>query len=140
MIRPITDDYAVSPQLDPDDLSAVAAEGYRTVICNRPDAEVPPSHQAAAMRRAAEAVGLTFVENPIRGGMMTMDNVRAQADILAKGEGPVLAYCASGNRSTVVWALGRAGQEPTAKILEATRKAGYPLDGLAGQIDALAQA
>ncbi len=49
-LRPLNPRYFVSPQIDAADLPAIAAAGIATVICNRPDAEVPPSQQAAAIR------------------------------------------------------------------------------------------
>ena len=45
-IRQITPTYFVAPQLDPADMAANAAAGITTVICNRPDEEVPPAFQA----------------------------------------------------------------------------------------------
>jgi uncharacterized protein (TIGR01244 family) len=137
-IRPITPDYAVSPQIDPEDMAAIAAAGYRVVIDNRPDAEIPPSHHAAPMRAAAEAAGLTFVENPVIGGQLTMQNVEAQGAAIAAAEGPVLAYCASGNRSSIVWALSQAGTRPTDELIGLPARFGYQLEGLRGQIEALA--
>ena len=66
-IRQITPDYAVSPQIEPADIAAIKAAGFRTVICNRPDEEVTAELGAAAMRDAAEAAGLAFVDNPVNG-------------------------------------------------------------------------
>ncbi|RMA43370.1 TIGR01244 family sulfur transferase [Rhodophyticola porphyridii] len=138
-LRPITETYSVAPQLEPSDMPALAQAGVSTVICNRPDAENPPALQAAQMQAAAEAAGIAFVFNPIIGGGMTMDNVEEQADAIAGADGPVVAYCASGNRSSIVWALTRAGRMPTDEILAATRAAGYNLDGVRPQIEALAE-
>ena len=137
-IRPLTETYAVSPQIDPEDMDAIRAAGFTTVIDNRPDAEIPPSHHAEPMRAAAEAAGLVFVSNPVIGGMLTMENVEAQAAAMAAATGPVLAYCASGNRSGIVWSLAKAGQIPTDEILAATARAGYQHEHLRAQIDALA--
>ncbi len=137
-LRPITDSYTVAPQLDPSDMAALAASGVTTVICNRPDGENPPSHQAAAMQAAAEAAGLAFVFNPVVGGQLTMDNVEEQRDAIDAAEGPVVAYCASGNRSTIVWALGMAGDLPTDEIIAQGEKWGYQLEWLRPQIEALA--
>jgi uncharacterized protein (TIGR01244 family) len=136
-IRPITPDYAVSPQIDPEDFPAIAAAGYRTVIDNRPDAEIPASHHAMAMRRAAEAAGLVFVFNPVIGGMLTEENVAAQGAAIAASDGPVLAYCASGNRSSIVWALSQAGTRPTDELIGLPARHGYQLEGLRPMIEAL---
>ena len=135
-IRQITPDYAVSPQIAPEDVPAIAAAGFTCVICNRPDAEVPPSVQASAMQAAVEAAGLTFVVNPVTHQGLNMEMVTAQRDAAEAG-GKTLAYCASGTRSSVVWALGQAGRMDTDAILAAVRGAGYDLDGMRGQLDML---
>ena len=132
-IRHLDDTTAVAPQLDPEDLARLAEDGVTTVICNRPDAEVPPSHQAAAMERAAEAAGLAFTFNPV-AMPLTLDAVEEQADAIDGAEGRVVAYCASGTRSAILWALAMAGRMPADDILAACARAGYQLDGLRPQI------
>ena len=37
--RKINDDITVSPQITAADLAGIAAAGYRSIICNRPDGE-----------------------------------------------------------------------------------------------------
>ena len=137
-IRPLTPTYAVSPQIDVADLAAIKAAGFTTVIDNRPDGEIPAHQHTAVIRAAAEELGLTFVANPVIGGALSMDNVRAQAAATAAAAGPVLAYCASGNRSSVVWALMNAGQRATDDLIRMPAKHGYNLEPLRAQIDALA--
>ncbi|MDT8855360.1 protein tyrosine phosphatase family protein [Paracoccaceae bacterium Fryx2] len=138
-LRPLTPTYAVSPQITPDDLPAIKAAGYTTVIDNRPDAEIPGDLHTPVMRAAAEALGLAFVANPVIGGALTMANVEAQRAAIAAAPGPVFAYCASGNRSSVVWALVNAGQMPTDDLIGLPARHGYQLEGLRGQIEALAR-
>ncbi|WP_323042382.1 TIGR01244 family sulfur transferase [Gemmobacter sp.] len=137
-IRQITPSYAVSPQIDPEDLPAIKAAGFTRIINNRPDAEIPPSHQADAMQAAALAAGLDYVINPVIGGSITMANVTAQAEAIAGATGPVLAYCASGNRSSIVWALSQAGTRPTDEIVALPARYGYQMEMWRDQIDALA--
>ena len=133
-IRPVTETYAVSPQIEPGDVLAIAEAGYDTVICNRPDAEVPPPLQAEALREAVEAAGLRFVEIPIPQGGVDEARARAQREA-AEGGGRTLAYCASGTRSCAIWALGRAGERPTDEILAAAARAGYDLGPLRARIE-----
>ncbi|UWQ64026.1 TIGR01244 family phosphatase [Leisingera caerulea] len=128
--RVITPRYSVSPQISAEDLPAIAAAGYKMVICNRPDEEVPPSHQADAIRSAAEAAGLRFEVLPLTHQTMTPENVALQRELYEGSEGPVLAYCASGTRCSVVWALGQASDMSADDILQKTATAGYQLDGL----------
>jgi uncharacterized protein (TIGR01244 family) len=138
-IRPLTPDYAVSPQIELGDLPAIKAAGYTTVIDNRPDGEIPSHLHADAMRQAAEALGLTFVINPVIGGMLTMDNVDNQRAAMQASSGPVFAYCASGNRSSIVWALALAGTRPTDELVGLPARFGYQLDHLRPQIEALTE-
>lgn len=129
-IRALTPTYAVSPQIAPEDLAAIKAAGYLTVIDNRPDAEIPPHLHGAQMRVAVEAAGLHFIANPVIGGAITEANVAAQRDAIAQSTGPVLAYCASGNRSSVVWALAHAGSAPADELIGIPARFGYDLEWL----------
>jgi uncharacterized protein (TIGR01244 family) len=137
-IRALTPDYAVSPQIALSDLAQIKAAGFVTVIDNRPDGEIPPDLHSPAMQAAAEALGLTFVANPVIGGMLTLANVQAQGAAIATSAGPVLAYCASGNRSSVVWALSQAGRRPVEELIGLPARFGYQLEHLRPQIEALA--
>ncbi|MEN8660270.1 TIGR01244 family sulfur transferase [Marivita sp.] len=139
-IRPISDRYAVSPQIDPQDAAAIKAAGITTVVCNRPDAEVPPSHQSDAMRVAIEAAGLKFEVLPITHQTMTPDRVAQQAALVDASDGPVLAYCASGTRCSILWALSQAGQKSADEILGAVAQAGYDLSMLRSTLEAAAGA
>ena len=138
-IRTLTPTYAVSPQIDPADIPAIAAAGFGTIICNRPNAEIPPSHHDAVLKAAAEAAGLSFVILPVTHQSMTLDLVDSQAAVIADAQAPVLAYCASGTRSTIVWAMGQAKHMPADDIIGAAAKAGYDLGGMRGQLATLAK-
>lgn len=138
-IRALTPNYAVSPQIDVTDLAAIKAAGYTTVIDNRPDNEIPDELQSEKMQAAAQALGLTFVANPVIGGALTIENVQAQAAAIAEATGPVFAYCASGNRSSIVWALTEAGKRPTEELINTPAKFGYNLEHLRAQLDSFAK-
>lgn len=137
-MRPLTPAYTVSPQINPDDLPAIAAAGYTTVINNRPCFEIPPSHQNDVMKAAAEAAGLAFVTLPVSHETLNMDTVAAQMAACDTATGPVFAYCASGTRCTIVWALGQAGKMPTDDIIASAAQQGYDLSHMRGQLDMIA--
>ena len=94
---------------------------------------------ARAPFSADDDLGLVFVANPVIGGALTMDNVTAQRAVIAAATGPVFAYCASGNRSSIVWALANAGKRPVDELVGLPARFGYQLDHLRPQIAALAQ-
>ena len=137
-IRPLTDDYAVSPQIALSDLVAIKAAGFTTVIDNRPDGEIPADLAAVEMQRAAEALGLVFVTNPLIPGDFTDQNITVQAEACAKSVGPVFAYCASGNRCSVIWAMMKAGEMPADQLIAIPARFGYRLDHLRPTLEALA--
>ncbi|MGS4947010.1 TIGR01244 family sulfur transferase [Meridianimarinicoccus sp. RP-17] len=137
-IRPLTPDYAVSPQIEPADVAVIAAAGFTTLICNRPDGEVTPDLRADALRAAAAEAGLHFVENPMLPGTLDPDTLRTQAAAMADATGPVLAYCASGNRSAILWSLVRAPDLGADGVLAATRAAGYDHSPFRAAFDAAA--
>jgi len=138
-IRPLSEVYAVSPQIQPEDIEAIAAAGIAVVICNRPDGEIPQDLAAEIMRPLVEAAGMAFVVNPIIGGALTMENVEAQRAALDGTDRKILAYCASGNRSSIVWALALAGRQPTDDLIAVGAPYGYQIAQFRGLIDQLAQ-
>lgn len=138
-IRRLTDSYAVSPQISPDDLLAIRDAGFTTIINNRPDGEIPAQLHDAVIGGVAEALGLTFVTNPVIAGALSIENVHAQRAAIDAATGPVLAYCASGNRSSIVWALAHAGRLPIDDLIALPARHGYRLEGLRPEIEAIAR-
>lgn len=134
---PISETYFTSPQISPDSFAEIKAFGIHKVICNRPDVENPPELQSSVMEQAAKDAGLEFAYLPLTHNAMTLDVAQTQKDLIANSEGPVLAYCASGTRSTVIWAIGVAKEMPVDDILNTCQKAGYPLEGLRPTLNAL---
>jgi uncharacterized protein (TIGR01244 family) len=126
--RRVTDAYSVAPQISPEDIAAAAAQGYVLVINNRPDGESPGQPDSATMAAAAQAAGLDYLYNPVRGGP-DPDNVAAQAEAVARAGGPVLAFCRSGTRSIVTWSVGQAqsGARPVEELVRLGAAAGYDL-------------
>ena len=69
--RQITPTYFVAPQIDAADVAELAEAGFTRLICNRPDVEVPPSHQYQAIEAAAASAGLEIVYHPLTHSTMT---------------------------------------------------------------------
>ena len=98
---PLTEQFAVAPQLAPADMAAVADAGFKSVIINRPDHEGGDAQpQSADVMRAAREAGLVVEYQPVISGSMTPEDVTRFAQLLATLPQPVLAYCRSGARCT----------------------------------------
>ncbi len=137
-LRKLTPRYSVSPQIAVEDVPAIVEAGFKTVICNRPDEEVPPSHQAQALQEAVEAAGLKFEILPLTHQTMTPENVGTQRAMYENNPGPVLAYCASGTRCSVIWALGQVSDLGVDAVLSTAAEAGYDLSNLRPALETLA--
>jgi uncharacterized protein (TIGR01244 family) len=129
-IRKLTPTYYVSPQIAPADMEALREAGFTTILCNRPDVEVPPSHCADTIRKAAEEAGIAFAEFPLTHQSMVPDAIAENRALGADCDGMVLAYCASGTRSTIAWALGQAGKMPADEIIAAAHEGGYDISNM----------
>lgn len=128
MFRKLDDSISVAGQIAPEDIAEAARQGFTFVINNRPDDEQPGQPSSAEMEAAARAAGLGYAAIPITHAGFSEDQVTAMGQALGDAPGPVLAFCRSGTRSTLVWALARAraGDDP-AVLAGKAAAAGYDL-------------
>ena len=128
MFRKLDDTISVAGQIEPADIAEAARQGFTFIINNRPDGEAPGQPSGAEMKAAAYAAGLGYAAIPISHAGFSEEQVVAMGQALAAAPGPVLAFCRSGTRSTLVWALARARAGDTPAELSATAAAaGYDL-------------
>jgi len=114
---------SVAGKLDRADIEALAANGVRTIINNRPDDEDPGQLPAAEARRLAAAHGIAYHQIPITAATLTRADVDAFATALGSAQQPVVAHCRSGTRSSLLWALVRMreGADPFALVAEVAK-------------------
>lgn len=131
----LTDDIAVAPQLSIEDLDAIKAAGFKAVINNRPDDEGPDQPPQASIAARAAELGLAYRFVPVVSGHFAPEDVAAFREALDDLDGPVVAFCRSGTRSSVLWALSNAGRMPADEIIAAAARAGYDLSALRGRLE-----
>jgi uncharacterized protein (TIGR01244 family) len=136
----IAANFWVAPQIAPGDAARAAAFGVRTLINNRPDGEAPGQPAGAEIAAAAERAGLSYVHIPV-GPAGIGERELDRFDAATAGATPVLAFCRSGARATVLRALSlaRAGADPDALVNEAAA-AGFDLSGVGPRLKALSAA
>ncbi|MBU0823798.1 MAG: TIGR01244 family phosphatase, partial [Alphaproteobacteria bacterium] len=110
-IKTLSPGLGVSPQIGPADVAALAASGFRSIICNRPDDEERGQPSAVAVAAAADALGLRFIHIPVVAGTIDEGDAAAMTRALAELPGPVLAYCRSGARSEQLATMAAARGE-----------------------------
>jgi uncharacterized protein (TIGR01244 family) len=138
MFRRIDETILVAPQIEAADLAEAAALGVTLVINNRPDEEEPGQPAGDGIAAAAQTAGLRYVAIPIPHAGFSHPQIDAMCTALKQANGPVLAFCRSGTRSTYLWALARAklGDDP-AMLVEKAEAAGYDLRSIRPMLDAL---
>ncbi len=136
--RKIDSHFTASPQITPEQVREIAAEGFTTLVCNRPDGEEADQPRSSDVRAAAEASGMRWEFIPVTSAGFSGNQVEAMAGALEQSSGPVFAYCRSGTRSTNLWALAKASQggDPEALTMAAAQ-GGYDLAGIRPLLDAL---
>ncbi len=133
-LNKISPKLTVSPQISVDDMATLKAEGFKAIICNRPNGEGADQPAFEEIEAAARKHGIEARYVPVVGGKVSDQDVEDFGDALRELPRPVLAYCRSGTRSATLWSLWEAKKRPLPEILAATKAAGYDMNGVARRI------
>lgn len=132
----ITPDFAITGELSESDFAELAALGFKAVINNRPDGEGPGQQPAQMQEEFARSNGLAYAHIPATSQTLFSDQVvDAMAEALSKLEGPVLAHCKSGMRSTILWGAASARTRPVAEVLEALGNSPFDVSFLQDELE-----
>ncbi len=104
----LTPEFAVSPQISPEDVTVLAEQGFKVVICNRPDGETPGQTPFAEIQKLCLDQGLAFHYLPMITREDALAHVPKLQQIMAQQPGKVFAYCRSGTRSSILWQAAQA--------------------------------
>jgi uncharacterized protein (TIGR01244 family) len=124
MIRQLDDRTMVSGQIRPDEVAGLAEQGVTMLVNNRPDGEDTDQPLAGDIEDAAAAAGISYRYVPIVRGIGPADVDAMHEAMRGAGDGKLLAFCRSGTRSALTWALakrkdGGARDEIEARVTEA---------------------
>jgi uncharacterized protein (TIGR01244 family) len=140
MFRTLDATLLVAPQIDCDAVAEAAARGVTLIINNRPEGESVDQVAGDEIAAAAAAAGLDYIAIPVTHAGFSQAQVDAMATALAGATGKTLAYCRSGTRSTLLWALAQAsiGDDPNT-LADKAAHAGYDLSPIAAMLDMLSR-
>lgn len=136
--RRLSESVLASPQIGLEEIAAAKAQGVTLVINNRPEGEAEDQTPGPEIEAAARAAGLDYLAIPITHAGFSEPQIAAMVEALASTTGKVLAYCRSGTRSSLLWALAQAaqGDDPDA-LARAAAAAGYDVAPVRPAMDAL---
>ncbi len=128
MARQLDDRTLVAGQIAPGDVAELQAMGVTMIVNNRPDNEDDGQPLAADIEAAAREAGIDYRNVPIVRGMGPTDVEAMRNAMHAAGDGKLLAFCRSGNRSALAWAVARSedGADPE-ELHAAAEAAGFSL-------------
>ena len=138
--RELSATVLASPQITLADVDLARSAGVGTIVNNRPEGEAEDQTPGPQIAEAARAAGLEYVAIPISHGNFGEAQVRAMTDVLDNADGKVLAYCRTGTRSTLLWALAEAARGmPLEAICSAAAAAGYDVSPVLPAMNELAR-
>lgn len=133
-VKILSPGLAVAPQIDPSNVAGIAAAGYKSIICNRPDGEAEGQTPFREIEKAAGAYNIATRYLPVVGGKISDGDVLQFSDAVRGMPGPQLAYCRTGNRSAALWALSEANVRSLPEILLTSKAAGFDLAPMSRRI------
>lgn len=128
-IKSVSSRFCVTTQVAPDDLAAVAAAGFSTLICHRPDGEGEDQPAAEALKSAAQEHGIAFHYIPITPGQFDAEKVEEFQALRRTCEGRVLGFCKTGARAVTIDALANPDDLSADDRIAAAKSAGYDISG-----------
>jgi uncharacterized protein (TIGR01244 family) len=136
--RKVTDSFWASPQIGLSDVAEARMLGFALIINNRPEGESDDQVPGSEIAEAARAAGMDYCAIPVTHTGFDEGQVEAMVSAIDRARGPVLAYCRSGTRSTLLWSLAQAarGLSPD-EIAIAAAGAGYDVGPIRPLLDTL---
>ena len=133
-MKAINPQISVAPQVKPEDMADFAQQGFRSVICNRPDGEGADQPSFEEIEAAAGKLGMEARYLPIVAGKVGDTDAEEFGRLMESLPKPILAYCRTGTRSATLWSLSQAEKLPLSDILSKTKAAGYDMAGVVRRI------
>jgi sulfide:quinone oxidoreductase len=122
--KQLTPEISVAGQISASDVAEAAAQGFKSIVCNRPDGEGLRQPPFTDIARAADDAGISIRYLPVVSGRISEKDVARFGRALDELPSPVLAYCCVGLRSATLWALSQRGKLPLDEIAATLRVAG----------------
>jgi len=140
IVKKMSEDYSVADQLVESDLVDLKTAGFKSIMCNRPDDEEDDQTDYQVIEHAAQALGFKTSFAPIESGRVLGDEMKAFSIAVDQLPKPILAYCRSGMRCTVAWAMDQASRgSAITSLLNTAKSAGYDLTSLQSHIESSAK-
>ncbi len=133
----INTELTVSDQITIEDLKEIQAQGYKTIFCNRPDQESEGQLTFSTIEKEAQNLGIKAIHQPVIGGQISDDDIAQFGTYFELAQKPIFAYCRTGTRCSMLWALSHVKTLPIDEILSKAQIAGYDLSPIKDRLNLL---
>jgi len=133
----INNELTVSDQITIEDLKKIQAQGYKTIFCNRPDQESEGQLTFSTIEKEAQNLGIKAIHQPVIGGQISDDDIAQFGSYFELAQKPIFAYCRTGTRCSMLWALSHVKTLPIDEILSKAQIAGYDLSPIKDRLNLL---
>ena len=133
----INTELTVSDQITIEDLKEIQAQGYKTIFCNRPDQESEGQLTFLTIEKEAQNLGIKAIHQPVIGGQISDDDIAQFGTYFELAQKPIFAYCRTGTRCSMLWALSHVKTLPIDEILSKAQIAGYDLSPIKDRLNSL---
>ena len=133
----LTPDLSVMPQVSETDIAELSRRGFKSIISNRPDGEAPDQPAWTVIAAAARSHGLEARHIPVVASQIDDDDVSAFAAALRDLPTPIAAFCRTGTRAALLWALANKDSQSADERIRIAAKEGFDLEPFRARIEQL---
>ncbi|MCH4248538.1 MAG: bifunctional protein tyrosine phosphatase family protein/NAD(P)/FAD-dependent oxidoreductase [Acinetobacter populi] len=133
-LKQVNTEFLVSEQITAQDMTTIAEQGIKTIICNRPDGEGADQPNIIEIQQAATQHGIIVEYLPVTSGQVTDEQAQAFRTMYQNAEKPLLAFCRTGTRSITLWALSQGREQNLEQTLFTAKTLGYDLQGIVPRV------
>ena len=134
-LKPLSPKLSVTPQIEIAEVADLAACGFKSIIGNRPEGEGPDQPEWSSLVAEAERHGMTARQIPVIPGQIGPDDVQRFAEALRDLPTPIAAFCRTGTRSAMLWALANPDGLGVDERIAVAAAQGYDLAALRDRLE-----
>ena len=128
-VRKLDDGYWTAGYITPEDVKLAAACGFKSIVNILPKDDTDQHMTDAQAKELAETAGLDYRYMPLYGHQVNNEYIAtAYGSMVKELQEPVLTYCRSGTRVTLLWAMIRAGKLDIDDMLDRALDNGYDIE------------
>ena len=135
-LKTLTPELSILPQPNEAEIAQLARRGYKSLIGNRPDGEAADQPAWASLAEAAKRHGMDARHIPIVASQVSKSDIEQFREALRVLPKPIAAFCRSGTRSVLLWALAKEAELTVDERIRIAAREGFDLKPFRARLEA----